>query len=191
MQLSTRTQQEPQPEPIVDPKGASTWYDVLEISPRASKPVIQAAYRVLARATHPDRNRGASAAERMRELNCARDILLDPRRRAIYDLNIGQQRAVKLTDGSGTSVRRAHTCWQCDQSLSAYAAYCGRCRWLVCEACRSCGCTHPDWKAPSDQASDRLPRRIGPLTRLGWIMVAGCLALTALVGAGLWAVGLR
>src|SRR5215213_8123502 len=110
MQLSTQVEPEAPTEPIVDPKGASTWYDVLEVSPRASKAVIQAAYRALARSAHPDLNRYASAAERMRELNRARDILLDPRRRAIYDLNIGQQKTVKLTDSiGGTSVRRAHT----------------------------------------------------------------------------------
>lgn len=185
MQLTVPGEQDPTGEPIVDPKGANTWYDVLEVSPRAGEAVIQAAYRALARASHPDQNRGARAAERMRELNLARDILLDPRRRAIYDLNIGQQRTVKLTDGNGTSVRRAHTCWQCDRTLSAYVAYCGRCRWLVCEACKSCGCTHPDWKAPSDRPANRLLRKIGPLTRLGWVVVAVCALLLGMGGA--WA----
>ena len=82
MQLSTRNGAEAPIEPIVGSKGDSTRYHVLEVSPRASKAVIQAAYRALARTAHPDCNRGA-AAERMRELNRARDILLDPRRRVL------------------------------------------------------------------------------------------------------------
>ena len=187
MQLTNATEQEAPAEPIVDPKGADTWYDVLEVSPRASDAVIQAAYRALARATHPDHNKDEAAAERMRELNRARDVLLDPRRRTMYDLNIGQQKTTKMTDVQGTSVRRAHTCWQCEQTLSAFAAYCGRCRWLVCEQCRTCGCTHPDWKAPSELGNDPLLQRVGPLTRLGWIVVGTLVMLVALAGAGAWA----
>jgi curved DNA-binding protein CbpA len=61
-------------------------YELLEVSPRASTEVIQAAYRVLVRTYHPDRNPSPDAAERIRELNAAYDLLSDPQRRARYNL---------------------------------------------------------------------------------------------------------
>ena len=58
----------------------SDLYELLEVSPRASAEVIQAAYRVLVRAQHPDLNATADAAQRTRELNAAYHILSDPER---------------------------------------------------------------------------------------------------------------
>lgn len=61
-------------------------YELLEISPRASQAVIQAAYRVLARNSHTDLNASAKAAHRIRELNAAYGVLSNPQDRACYDL---------------------------------------------------------------------------------------------------------
>ncbi|MGI9146808.1 MAG: J domain-containing protein [Chloroflexota bacterium] len=61
-------------------------YELLEISPRASQEVIQAAYRVLARSYHPDVNAAPGAARRIRQLNAAYEVLSDPSGRARYDL---------------------------------------------------------------------------------------------------------
>lgn len=63
-------------------------YETLEVSPRASLEVIEAAYRVLAKRHHPDRAEAAGRAEaeeRMRCLNEARDTLRDPISRREYD----------------------------------------------------------------------------------------------------------
>jgi curved DNA-binding protein CbpA len=60
-------------------------YELLEVSPRASAGVIQAAYRVLARAHHPDVNDSADTVKVMRRLNAAYAVLSDPKRRARYD----------------------------------------------------------------------------------------------------------
>jgi curved DNA-binding protein CbpA len=60
-------------------------YELLQVSPRASLVVIQAAYRVLARTYHPDVNDGSETVRQMRQLNAAYDVLSDPRRRARYD----------------------------------------------------------------------------------------------------------
>lgn len=61
-------------------------YELLEISPRASQEVVQAAYRVLVRNFHPDLNASTAAELRIRELNAAYTILSDPEGRARYDL---------------------------------------------------------------------------------------------------------
>src|SRR5688500_8228593 len=76
---------------IAQRSGRRTLYDVLQVSPRAEETVLQAAYRVLARANHPDLHPEASS-DAMRELNEAFNLLSDPRRRAIYDLELNRQR---------------------------------------------------------------------------------------------------
>jgi hypothetical protein len=65
--------------------GDESLYEILQVSPRASHEVIQAAYRVLARTHHPDLSSAADAEERTRRLNAAHFILSDPGRRALYD----------------------------------------------------------------------------------------------------------
>ena len=99
-------------------------------------------------------------------------------------------KAARLTDGRlGAVVRRVHTCWRCDQAISAYTAYCGQCRWLVCEACQACGCQHPDWQRRTEPAPQHpLLDRVGPLSRLGWILVAGLGSVFGMAGAVAWAV---
>lgn len=64
---------------------AGDLYEVLQISPRATPEVVQAAYRALARAYHPDVSSVADAETRTRRLNAAHFILSDPGRRASYD----------------------------------------------------------------------------------------------------------
>jgi hypothetical protein len=60
-------------------------YEVLQVSVKASPEVVQAAYRALARAYHPDVNPSPDAARQMRQLNAAYNVLSDPVRRARYD----------------------------------------------------------------------------------------------------------
>ena len=59
-------------------------YKVLQVDAEADPEVIQAAYRRLAQKYHPD-IAGTEAAERMRRLNAAWEILRDPERRAAHD----------------------------------------------------------------------------------------------------------
>ncbi|MBV9323368.1 MAG: J domain-containing protein [Chloroflexi bacterium] len=66
-----------------DPK--TDYYHLLGVEPDAPSETIQAAYRRLAKAFHPDLNSGSSAAERMARLNVAKSVLLDPQTRAVYD----------------------------------------------------------------------------------------------------------
>lgn len=65
-------------------------YEILEVSPNASAPVIKAAYRCLAQQFHPDRNPGDQVcAERLSLINQAYAVLGDPLQRARYDERTG------------------------------------------------------------------------------------------------------
>jgi hypothetical protein len=61
------------------------FYRILQVEPHADADAIQAAYRRLARLYHPDLNRSPEAAERMRAINAAYQVLSDPARRSAYD----------------------------------------------------------------------------------------------------------
>lgn len=61
------------------------YYGILQVHPRAEKEVIDAAYRKLAGKYHPDVNRSPDAAEKMKQINIAYEVLSDPVRRAEHD----------------------------------------------------------------------------------------------------------
>jgi curved DNA-binding protein len=61
------------------------YYKILQVHPTAEPEVIEAAYRRLARKYHPDVNRDPAAAQRMRDLNEAYELLSNPVDRASYD----------------------------------------------------------------------------------------------------------
>lgn len=60
-------------------------YKVLQIDPKADPDVVRAAYRALAHKYHPDLNSRPGAADVMKRLNNAYEVLHDPARRADYD----------------------------------------------------------------------------------------------------------
>ena len=70
-------------------------YEELEVSPRASEEVIQAAYRRLAQTFHPDHYKGPDSG-RMTRLNVAREFLSDSLKRADYDRQRPGAQAVDL-----------------------------------------------------------------------------------------------
>lgn len=61
------------------------YYQVLGVSRDASEEEIRRAYRQLARQYHPDLNPDPQAAEKMKEINEAYEVLSDPEKRARYD----------------------------------------------------------------------------------------------------------
>jgi curved DNA-binding protein CbpA len=72
---------------------STDYYRLLGVEPAATPEEIQAAYRKLAKAYHPDLNSGSTqAAEQMARLNVAKSVLLDPDTRAIYDQMRGPRR---------------------------------------------------------------------------------------------------
>ena len=78
-------------------------YKLLQVDPEADPEIIVAAYRRLARRHHPDVAAGPEAAAMMVALNWARDLLLDPARRAEHD----RQRGAGGDDSGATSSPRA------------------------------------------------------------------------------------
>ncbi len=60
-------------------------YEVLQVHPKATHDVIQAAYRALARRHHPDLASDPSSQRLMSVINAAWEILGDEQRRAEYD----------------------------------------------------------------------------------------------------------
>jgi DnaJ-class molecular chaperone len=63
-------------------------YKVLQVDPEADQDVIAAAYKALAAKLHPERDISGVAEFRMSELNRAYQVLADPSKRSLYDLEI-------------------------------------------------------------------------------------------------------
>lgn len=62
-----------------------TLYDVLDVSPDASRTEIQAAYREQVKETHPDVSDHPDAETRFKRVTRAKEVLTDPEERARYD----------------------------------------------------------------------------------------------------------
>ena len=85
-----------------------TYYDVLMVSRRADRELIQVVYRHLAKRFHPDRDASPAAAARMAELNEAYATLGDPERRKAYDIRLEMGGAMAVSDvvaGDGRPTR--------------------------------------------------------------------------------------
>src|SRR5450830_777879 len=67
-----------------------SFYETLEVSPRASNVVIRAAYRCLAQHDHPDKNLDSEdAGQKMLNINRAYAVLSNLEKRQEYDLSQG------------------------------------------------------------------------------------------------------
>lgn len=82
-------------------------YEVLQVSPNAGSETIERVYRMLAKRYHPD-NITSGDAERFREVREAYEILMEPERRAAYDVQYDENKALQLQifdQGLGTGGR--------------------------------------------------------------------------------------
>jgi hypothetical protein len=86
----SRVQQPADPRAIATGRPAGrTFYQVLQVDQDADPEVMEAAFKRLAFKYHPDRSTAPDAADKMRELIAARDVLIDPTRRRAYDASLG------------------------------------------------------------------------------------------------------
>ena len=66
---------------------SGSYYDVLEVSPKASQTQIKAAYYRLSKQYHPDVN-NSSSAEKFANISSAYEVLRNPRNRRQYDSEV-------------------------------------------------------------------------------------------------------
>lgn len=69
-----------------------TLYDILQVSEKAEKKVIESAYKGLVKKYHPDINKSPGAEQKMKEINSAYSVLRDPVKRLSYDLKLQSER---------------------------------------------------------------------------------------------------
>lgn len=68
------------------PNGRLIQGPTVQVDPRAGPEVVRAAHQVLAQKYHPDLNPSPNAADAMKRLNNAYEVLGDPGRRSEYDV---------------------------------------------------------------------------------------------------------
>ena len=67
------------------------YYEILEVNKKASKEVIEKAYKVLVKKYHPDLNAGKSkkySEEKIKEINEAYSVLTDEFMKEQYDMEL-------------------------------------------------------------------------------------------------------
>lgn len=82
---------------------AKTYYDWLEVSPIASPEVIEKAYKALVKKYHPDlqeANHKEESENKLKHINEAYEILIDPHKRNDYDNWLTQNQNSEKTNSS-------------------------------------------------------------------------------------------
>lgn len=77
------------------------YYDILEVSPKASKQIIDKAYKTLAKKYHPDANsedKKEWAEEKFKKINEAYEVISDEEKRVEYDKKLEQEKEKNLID---------------------------------------------------------------------------------------------
>lgn len=95
------------------------YYDILEVSPKASKEIIDKAYKTLAKKYHPDANpedKKKWAEEKFKKINEAYEIISDKQKREEYDIKM-QQEKERLTNESENLKIRYQKLYEQNQEL--------------------------------------------------------------------------
>lgn len=77
----------------------SNLYELLEVSEKASKEIIEKAYKVLAKRYHPDLQEEKDkkqAEEKMKQINEAYTILIDDKKRKAYDIELNAKKQEEI-----------------------------------------------------------------------------------------------
>jgi hypothetical protein len=104
-----------------DPRG---YYRTLGVPVTATQEQIKQAFRALAKALHPDLNRGQDTTQAFQAVNEAYGVLSDPSQRAAYDQTGSPQTTAR--SGGGTAASRPEPAYQ----VEPYT-------------CVDCGCVSP------------------------------------------------
>ncbi|MGF1566800.1 MAG: J domain-containing protein [Nodosilinea sp.] len=81
-----------------------TPYQILEVTETASQAEIKRAYRRLAKQFHPDSQTEAASHEQIARINTAYEVIGDPSRRTVYDL---ERQGMTVTSPETSAARRA------------------------------------------------------------------------------------
>ena len=90
----------------VEEKHMKNYYELLEVNPKASKEIIEKAYKVLIKKYHPDLYQGEEriyAESKSRELNEAYHILSSDFLREQYDMELEKEKQFNYTNRNNTS----------------------------------------------------------------------------------------
>ena len=81
------------------------YYEVLEVSEKASKEVIEKAHKALAKKYHPDLNQDnlKEAEQKMKEINEAFEVIMDDSKRSNYDSILAKKREIEQRKASYSS----------------------------------------------------------------------------------------
>ena len=96
--------------PVKKPEGP-TLYQIIGVSPKASKNEIEKGYRDMAKRVHPDLGDAAEKKARnesMQKLSAAKDELLDPVKRANYDSHLEKIEAERIKQERAEASERAY-----------------------------------------------------------------------------------
>ncbi len=87
------------------------YYEILEVSEKASKEVIEKAYKALAKKYHPDLNQDnkKEAEQKMKQLNEAYEVLISDEKRANYDSILEKKRELERRKASRQSSSQSNT----------------------------------------------------------------------------------
>jgi DnaJ domain len=85
------------------------YYAILGVPGNASDEDIKHAYRLLSKVWHPDTNKRKDAEDRFREINEAKNILLNPVERAAYDRKFAASDDTSISDTDDNVARDAET----------------------------------------------------------------------------------
>lgn len=115
---STRSVQQPRPSCLSPHSMACSLYEILGIGAAASDQEIKAAYRRLARVSHPDVaavDRKDSSAGEFMKIHAAYSTLSDPEKRASYDRSLFQRRQPLTMAAASRFSGYAGRKWETDQ----------------------------------------------------------------------------